>query len=146
MKEKKLIKDKEPCVTPMDDPDIQTVADAEARGQVPCRFYSNRELCKQFGCVQKAGHQVAKYVLQFYAEASEENLEAELAEFRRVAPMPPDDVEAYLDTPDKDYRRLTDADAIFERVAFFARQVLDLTPGERPLRSPEDDVPPYPSE
>ena len=140
MKERRLISEGDPCTTRLDDPGIQSMSDAQKQGPTPCRYYETREDCSppKSGCVQLSGQKVARYVLEYYAEATEETLAAEVEEFRKRAPLPPDAVEAYLDTPDQDHKRLTDPDLIVKKVAEYARKVLDLKAGEKPLRSGED--------
>ena len=140
MKQRLLIFLGNPCTTRLDDPTIQTVSDAQARGPAPCRYDSDRIRCSppRFGCVQVAGLKVAQYVLEFYSEATEKTLAMEVEEFRRRAPLPPERLEAYIDTPDYDYRHITDPELVVQRVTDYARKVLDLKPGELILRSPED--------
>jgi hypothetical protein len=82
---------------------------------------------------------MARYVLQFYSEASEEALALERDQFQRRAPLPPKRVEAYIDTPEYNYRRITDPDLVVQRVWEYARAVLDLQPGERVFRASEED-------
>lgn len=140
MKERLLIFRADPCTMRLDDPTIQTVSDARARGPTPCRYDLDRTRCSppRFGCVQVAGLKVAQYVLEFYSEATERTLAMEVGEFRRRAPLPPESLEAYVDTSDYNYRHITDPELVVERVADYARKVLDLKPGELILRSPED--------
>ena len=140
MKEKALIYREDPCTVRLDDPAIQTLSDAKAREPMPCRYYSNRAGCSppRFGCVQRAGLKVVRYVIKFYSEVSEQTLAMEIEEFRRNAAMPPDQLEAYIDTPEYDYRLLTDPESVLQRVTEYARKVLDLKPGEQVFRSPEE--------
>ncbi len=142
MKEKLLIFQGDPCSMRLDDPSIQTVSDAQARGQRQCRFQQDHTRCSppRFGCIQAAGLNVARFVLQFYSEATEETLAMEVEEFRRKGPLPPKQVEAYVDTPDYGYRHITDPEVVVQRVADYARMVLDLKPGERVFRSPEEHL------
>ncbi len=144
MKEKLLIYQGDPCNMCLDDPAIQTVVQAQARGQERCKYYFERELCSppRFICVRVAGLKLAQQVLGFYREASEETLAMEIEEFRKNGPMPPETVEAYIDTPEYDSRKLTDPDIVLQRVADYARKVLDLKPGQRIRRSSQD--PPRP--
>jgi hypothetical protein len=140
MKEKRLIYQGDPCSMHLTNPEIQTLDDVRAHGPSTCRYYSNRVLCSppRFGCVQAAGLKVARYVLEFYSEATEETLLMEVEEFRRRALLPPDSVIAYIDTPDRGYRRITDPEIVVERVTDYARKTLDLKPGEVIFRSPEE--------
>jgi Mg2+/Co2+ transporter CorC len=48
-----------------------------------------------------AGLKVARDVLKFYSEATEQTLLMEVEEFRRKAPLPPDSAIACIDTPDR---------------------------------------------
>lgn len=140
MKEKRLIYQGDPCTMQLTNPEIQTLEDVRAHGPCLCRYYSDRKLCSapRFGCVQAAGLKVARYVLQFYSEATEQTLLMEVQEFRRRAPLPPDGVVAYIDTSEWGYRRITDPEFVVLRVADYARRVLDLKPGEVIFRSPEE--------
>lgn len=86
---------------------------------------------------------VARYILLFYGEASEHTLEMELEEFRRRAPLPPDGVEAYIDTPEHHYRQITDPELVVRRTGEFAKAILDLQPGERVFRNPQAPIPTF---
>lgn len=144
MKEKFLIYQGDPCDICLDDPAIQTVAQAQARGQERCKYYFAREHCSlpEFICVRMAGLKLAQQVLEFYSEASEDTLAKEIEEFRKSGPMPPKAVEAYIDTPEFGGRKITDRELVVQRVADYARKVLDLKPGEKVPRGPEDPPPP----
>jgi len=144
MKEKLLIYQGDPCDIPLDDPAVQTVTDAQDKGQKRCKFYFARELCSppRFICVRMAGLKLAQHVLKFYSEATEETLAMEIEEFRKGGPMPPKWVEAYIDTPEFSSRQITDPELVVQRVADYARKVLDLKPGEKIFRSPEEPPPP----
>jgi hypothetical protein len=85
-----------------------------------------------------AGAAMARYVIQFYSEATEETLAMEREEFRRRAPLPPEQVEAYVDTSERGYQRIADPELVVQRVWEYARAVLDLKPGERVFRSAEE--------
>lgn len=142
MKEKLLIYHGDPCTMRLYDAAIQTLVDARSRGQWHCGLYGE---CigfppPGFGCVQLAGLRLARYVLEFYSEASAETLAMEVEEFRRKATLPPESVKAYIDTAEYNYRLITDPELVVERVAAFARAVLDLKPGERVPRSSEETV------
>lgn len=140
MKDKCFIYYGNPCTICLADPAIQSFEDVESRGRKPCQFYPERQECSppRFGCVQVAGVAMARYVIQFYSEATEETLAMECEEFRRRAPLPPGQVEAYVDTPEHGYRRITDPELVVQRVWEYARAVLDLKPGERVFRSTEE--------
>ncbi len=144
MKEKLLIYQGDPCNMALDDPAVQTVIDAQAKGQKRCKYYFERELCMppRFVCVRMAGLKLAQHVLKFYSEATEETLAMEIEEFRKGGPMPPKWVEAYVDIPEYGSRKITDPEIVVQRVADYARKVLDLKPGEKIVRSPEDPPPP----
>jgi len=146
MKEKLLIYQGDPCLMCLDDPAIQTVTDARARGQIRCKSLSDRKSCSppRFGCIKLAGLRVARSVLQFYDEATEQNLAIEIEQFFHKGPLPPEQMEAYVDTLDYGCRHITDPGLVAQRVADYARKVLDLKPGERVLRSTEDPPPPSP--
>jgi hypothetical protein len=83
---------------------------------------------------------VARSVLEFYDEATERNLAIEIEQFFRKGPLPPEQVEAYVDTPDWGNRYVTDPGIVLQRVADYARKVLDLKPGERISRSIKDPL------
>ena len=144
MKEKLLIYQGDPCLMCLDDPAIQTVSDSRAHGQIRCKYFSDRKSCSppRFGCIKLAGLRVAQSVLQFYDEATEQNLAIEIEQFFRKGPLPPEQVEAYVDTPDYGNRYIMDSGIVLQRVADYARRVLDLKPGERVRRSAAD--PPLP--
>ncbi len=140
MKDKRLIFYGNPCLVPLNDSTLQTYEQAKVEQVKACEYYSNRLKCSppRFQCVQQAGAKMARYVLQFYSEATAQTLDMEKQVFRNRAPFPPGGLEAYIDTPEYGFRRLTDPDVIVERVWEFARATLGLQPGEHVLRSPED--------
>jgi len=129
-----------PCVICLADPAIQSFEDAEKRGARPCQFYPERRDCSApaFGCIQVAGAAMARYVIQFYSEATDDTLAMEREEFRRRAPLPPEQVQAYIDGSEHGYERITDPELVVQRVWEYARAVLDLKPGERVFRSAEE--------
>ncbi len=140
MKDKCFIYYGNPCVICLADPAIQTFDDAEKRAGGPCEFYPSRRECSppSFGCVALAGAAMARYVIQFYSEATDETLAMERDEFRRRAPLPPESVEAYIDTSERGHERIADPELVVQRVWEYARSVLDLKPGERVFRSSEE--------
>ena len=142
MKEKLLIYQGDPCLMCLDDPAIQTVSDSRSHGQIRCKYFSDRKSCSppRFGCIKMAGLRVARSVLQFYDEATEQNLALEIEQFFRKGSLPPDQLEAYVDTPEYGNRYVTDPDVVAQRVGDYARKVLDLKPGERVSRSTEDPL------
>ena len=140
MKDKCFIYYGNPCVICLADPAVQSFEDAEKRSGRPCDFYPERRECSppSFGCVALAGAAMARYVIQFYSEATEDTLAMEREEFRRRAPLPPQQVEAYVDTAEHDHQQITDPEVVVQRVCEYARAVLDLKPGERVFRSAEE--------
>jgi len=141
MKDKAFIFYGNPCTICLADREVQNFEDAKKRGWTPCPFYREGRDCSSssYGCVQVAGIKMARYVLQFYSEASEEALAMEKDQFRRRAPLPPKRVETYIDTPEYNYRRITDPDLVVQRVWEYAQAVLDLKPGERIFRASEEE-------
>ena len=141
MKDKAFIFYGNPCTTCLADSELQSFEDAKKRGWTPCPFYREETGCSSssYGCVQLAGVKMARYVLLFYSEASEQALAMERDEFQRRAPLPPKRVEAYIDTPEYNYRRITDPDIAVRRVWEYAQAVLDLKPGERVFRASEEE-------
>jgi len=141
MKDKAFIFYGNPCTICLADSEVQDFEDAKKRGWTPCPFYHEGRGCSSsaYGCVQLAGVKMARYVLQFYSEASEAALDMEREQFQRRAPLPPKRVEAYIDTPEYNYRRITDPDLAVQRVWEYARAVLDLQPGERVFRASEEE-------
>lgn len=141
MKDKAFIFYGNPCTSCLADSEIQNFEDAKKRGWAPCPFYRDELGCSSssYGCVQLAGVKMARYVLLFYSEASEEALAMEREEFQRRASLPPKRVEAYIDTPEYNYRRITDPDLVVQRVSEYAHAVLDLQPGERVFRASEEE-------
>jgi len=142
MKEKLLIYQGDPCLMDLDDPSIQTVTDVRGRGQIRCKYLSDRKLCSppRFGCIKKAGLRVARRVLDFYNEANERNLTIEIEQFFRKGSLPPEEIEAYVDTSDYGNRYVQDPGVVVQRVADYARKVLDLKPGERVPRNTKDPL------
>ena len=142
MKDKQLILYCEPCKTRLGDPEIQSVEDAWSQGETPCPYYPAKAECgaPRRGCIAMAGTRVARHVLKFYSEATEETLSMEVERFAREAPLPPDGVEEYVDTG-AGFGLITDSRSVVERVRDYARVVLDLKPGQRIFRSPEEHVP-----
>ena len=139
MKDKCFIYYGNPCVICLADPALQNFEDAEKREERPCEHYPERRECSppSFGCVALAGAAMARYVIQFYSEATDDTLAMEREEFRRRAPLPPQ-VEAYVDPSERGYQRITDPEQVVQRVWEYARAVLDLKPGERVFRSAEE--------
>lgn len=144
MKDKLLILTAEPCSTPLEDPRIQTLSDAQHQGAQLCRYYSDRAQCSppRFGCVRLAGQKVARHLLLFYAEASERTLAMEVKHFSQNALLPPGPIEAYVDTPEHGHRRITAAEQVVQRVGECARAILGFKPRERVFRDTEEPVPP----
>jgi hypothetical protein len=141
MKDKAFIFYGNPCTIGMADAEVENFEDAKKSGWTACPFYRQGRGCSSVssGCVQLAGVKMARYVLQFYSEASEETLAMEMERFRRRAPLPPNQVEAYIDTPEHSYRRITDPDLIVQHISDYARAVLDIKPGERVFRASEEE-------
>jgi heterodisulfide reductase subunit C len=144
MKDKCFIYYGNPCTACLTDPDVRSFEDAQRRGPRPCPLVEEREQCSppRFGCVAVAGARMARCVLQFYTQASEETLALDRDFFRRRGPLPPKDVEAYIDTAEYGYRRITNPDVVVQRVWEYARAVLDLKNGEQVPRAPGRFVPP----
>ena len=141
MKDKAFIFYGNPCTICLADSEVQSFEDSKKHGWSPCPFYREGRGCSSsaYGCVQLAGVKMARYVLQFYSEASEGALDMEREQFERRAPLPPKRVEAYIDTPEYSYRRITDPDLVVQRVWEYAHAVLDLQPGERVFRASEEE-------
>jgi hypothetical protein len=141
MKDKRFIYYGNPCTMAMANPAIQSFSDLPAGEKPLCSHRTDRSECAdpRFGCVQVAGVKMARYVIDFYAEATERTLAIEKEEFRRRAPFPPDKMEAYIDIPERNYQHITDPEVITQRVWEYARSVLDLKPGEEIFRSSEED-------
>jgi hypothetical protein len=144
MKDKCFIYYGNPCTACLTDPEVRDFEDAQRRGPRSCPFLDEQEKCSppRFGCVAVAGARMARCVLQFYTQASEETLALDREFFRRRGPLPPKDVEAYIDTAEYGYRRIYDPNLVVERVYEYARAALDLKEGERVPRAPGRFVPP----
>ncbi len=142
MKEQLLIYQGDPCLMCLDDPSIQTVSDSRAHGQIRCKFFSDRKSCSppRISCIKLAGLRDARSVLEFYDAATEKNLGLEIEQFFHKGPLPPEQMEAYVDTPDYGCRHITDPGLVAQRVADYARKVLDLKPVERVPRSTKDPL------
>ncbi len=143
MKDKCFIYYGNPCSSCLSDPEVTDFEDATRSAVVECPYASDRARCSapKFGCVRVAGARMARAVIQFYTEASEETLAMDRDFFRRRAPLPPKAVEAYVD-PDHGFRRITDPEEVVQRVAEHARVVLGLEPGERVRRQVGRYAPP----
>ena len=141
MKDKRFIYHGDPCTMAMANPAIQSFRDLPAGWNTPCPHYPDRLECSspRFGCVQIAGAKMARYVIGFYLEATEQALAMEKEEFRRRAPLPPDQAEAYIDIPERNFQQITDPEVITQCVWEYARAVLDLKPGDRIFRSSEEN-------
>ncbi len=139
MKDRFVISHDSPCVIRVGDPSVQSFEAAQVSGLKPCPFYPERRDCSppDVACVHLAGAAMARYVLQFYDEASEEALATEREEFRQRAPLPPDKVKAYVEPQDHDLQRIEEPDQVVQHVYDYARAVLALKPGERISRSAE---------
>lgn len=139
MKDRFVITHGSPCVIRVGDPAVQSFEDGQVSGLRACPFYPERRDCSppDAACVHLAGAAMARYVLQFYDEASEETLATELEEFRQRAPMPPDTVKAYVEPQDHELLRIEEPDQVVQHVGDYARAVLNLKPGERVSRSAE---------
>jgi len=144
MKDKTFIYYGNPCTACLADPQVRSFEDAQRHGPKPCPLLDEPEKCSppRFGCIAEAGARMARCVLRFYTQASEETLALDRDFFRRRGPLPPEDVEAYIDTAEYGHRRITDPKVVVQRVWEFARAVLDLKEGERVLRAPGRFVPP----
>jgi len=148
MKDKCFIYYGNPCSSCLSDPEVQSFEDAKRQAVVECPYAANRAQCSlpRFGCVRVAGARMARAVIQFYTEASEETLALDREFFRRRGPLPPRRVEAYID-PELGFKRITDPEQVVQRVWGHARAVLGLRPGEREPRQvgrytpPTGDVP-----
>jgi hypothetical protein len=118
VKDVQLVCHGDPCTMRLDDPSLQTLEEAHARGGPECRYYADRAGCAppRFGCVQSSGLKVARYVLLLYSEVSEHNLEMEMDESRRLAPLPFQGVEGYIDTPERSGRLITDPEQVLAGV------------------------------
>lgn len=144
MKDKCFIYYGNPCTACLTAPDVRSFEEAQRHGPRPCPLLEEREKCSppRFGCVAVAGARMARCVLQFYTQASEGTLALDRDFFRRRGPLPPKDVEAYIDTAEYGYRRITDPNAVVQRVWEYARAVLDLKSGEQVPRAPGRFAPP----
>ncbi|MBI2873106.1 MAG: hypothetical protein HYY00_07980 [Chloroflexi bacterium] len=144
MKDKLLIYQGDPCTMRLDDPKIQTLPDVKEHGAELCPYHTDRRQCSlpRYGCVRVAGLKVARYLLLFYGEASQRTLALEVEEFRQRAPLPPRQLEAYVDTPNYHLRQVTDPQLVVQRVSEYASAVLDLKPGERVFRASDEGTPP----
>lgn len=139
MKDKRLIYQADPCTIHLDDPLVQRLEDTQG-ALTPCAHSFDRLACSppEYGCVQLAGARVARHVIMFYFEASEETLAMEIERFGREAPLPPHRVKGYMDSHKGEGQLITDPAVIVDRVRAYARAALDLRPGDRILRDPEE--------
>ncbi len=148
MKDKCFVYYGNPCSSCLSDPQIGSFDEAKRQPVVDCPYASDCARCSppRFGCVRVAGARMARAVIQFYTEASEETLAMDRDFFRRRAPLPPKSVESYID-PDRGFQRITDPEQVVQRVWEHARAILQLQPGEHVRRQvgryapPTSDVP-----
>jgi hypothetical protein len=131
MKDKCFIYYGNPCVGCLSDPEVKSFEDAMRQAVVECPYAADRAQCAppRFACIRVAGARMARAVIQFYTEASEETLALDREFFRRRGPLPGQGLEAYLD-PERGFQRITDPEQVVQRVWEHARAVLDLEPGE----------------
>jgi hypothetical protein len=148
MKDKCFIYYGNPCSACLSDPEVKSFEDAMRQVAVECPYAADRTQCSppRFACVRVAGARMARAVIQFYTEASEETLALDREFFRRRGPLPGQGVEAYID-PERGFQRITDPEQAVQRVWEHARAVLGLQPGEHVRHQvghyapPEGDVP-----
>ena len=76
MKDKRFIYYGDPCAMAMANPAIQSFGDLPAGEKTVCSHHTDRSECAnpQFACVQVAGAKMARYVIEFYTEATEHTL------------------------------------------------------------------------
>jgi hypothetical protein len=131
MKDKCFIYYGNPCSACLSDPQVESFEDAMRQGVVECPFAADRAQCSppRFACVRVAGARMARAVIQFYTEASEETLTLDREFFRRRGPLPGQGVEAYVD-PERGFQRITDPGQAVQRVWEHAHAVLGLQSGE----------------
>ena len=131
MKEKCFIYYGNPCSSCLSDPEVKSFEDAMRQAVVQCPYAADTAQCfaPRFACIRVAGARMARAVIQFYTEASEETLALDREFFRRRGPLPGHGVEAYVD-PERGFQRITDPEQAVQRVWEHARAVLGLQPGE----------------
>jgi hypothetical protein len=131
MKDKCFIYYGNPCSSCLSDPEVKSFEDAMRQAVVECPYAADRAQCSppRFACIRVAGARMARAVIQFYTEASEETLALDREFFRRRGPLPGQGVEAYVD-PERGFQRITDPEQAVQRVWEHARAVLGLQPGE----------------
>jgi hypothetical protein len=148
MKDKCFIYYGNPCSNCLSDPEVKSFEDAMQQAVVECPYAADPAQCSppRFACVRVAGARMARAVIQFYTEASEETLTLDREFFRRRGPLPAQGVEAYVD-PEHGFQRITDPEQVVQRVWEHARAVLGLQAGEHVLHQfgryapPAGDVP-----
>ena len=148
MKDTCLIYYGNPCSSCLSDPEVQNFEDAKRQAVVECPYGAGRAECPPpgLGCIRVAGARMARAVIQFYTEASEETLALDREFLRRRGLLPGKGVEAYVG-PECGFQRITDPQQVVQRVWEHARAVLGLQPGEHVRRQvgryapPEGDVP-----
>lgn len=132
MKDKLFIFYGDPCSCALSDPEIQSFEDANRCSAVECPYASGLSKCPppSLGCVRLAGARMARAAIHFHTETSERTLALRRDLFRLEGPLPPAEVDAYID-PDRAFRRITEPEEVVRRVWEHARAILDLKPGER---------------
>ena len=131
MKDKCFVYYGNPCSNCLSDPEVRSFEDAMRQAAVECPYAADRAQCSppRLACIRVAGARMARAVIQFYTEASEETLALDREFFRRRGPLPGQGLEAYVD-PERGFQRITDPEQVVERVREHARAVLGLQPGE----------------
>jgi hypothetical protein len=131
MKDRSFIYYGNPCSSCLSDPEVKSFADAMRQAVVACPYAADPAQCSapRFACIRVAGARMARAVIQFYTEASEETLALDREFFRRRGPLPGHGVVAYVD-PEHGFKRIADPEQVMQRVWEHARAVLGLQPGE----------------
>ena len=131
MKDKCFIYYGNPCSSCLSDTEVKGFEDAMRQAVVECPYAADHAQCSppRFACIRVAGARMARAVIQFYTEASEETLALDREFFRRRGPLPGQGVEAYVD-PERGFQRLTDPAQVVQRVWEHAGAVLGLEPSE----------------
>src|SRR3990172_4715260 len=143
MKDRCFIYYGNPCSSCLSDPEIRCFDDATRQAVVECWHSVDPSQCSppRYGCIRTAGARMARAVIQFYTEASEETLALDRDFFRRRGPLPGKGVAAYVD-PEHGFRRITDPEEVVQRVWEHARAVLGLRSGEHLRRQVGHYAPP----
>lgn len=122
MRDKELVMDGSPCTENFFDKSLQTAGEAKRRGPTECQNYGACEVGKgKLHCIMLAGIEVARVCI-----SNEKPVDLEIREFHGQEDLRPPHFTGYIKIEDGKEIILTDWGEICNKVAKFAKLVLDL--------------------